>query len=132
MARTMAGLLRERAESRGDELAIRFKKSLTDGGEGPEWESWTWGQYWLEARRAGARPDPAHQRLDRQPARRDPAARSARAPHGLHEHGAAQQEELDGGLVAPAPSRHGAHRRPALPLLQRLSGAHAVADRLSL
>jgi fatty-acyl-CoA synthase len=46
-ARTMAGLLRERAGSQGDRLAIRFR-------EGDAWEAWTWARFWGEARRAEA------------------------------------------------------------------------------
>jgi acyl-CoA synthetase (AMP-forming)/AMP-acid ligase II len=46
--RTIAGLLRSRAESseRG-RLAVRFK-------EGGNWPAWTWGQFWEAARAAGA------------------------------------------------------------------------------
>jgi fatty-acyl-CoA synthase len=44
-ARTLAGLLRERAQSHPDTLAIRFK-------EGNEWVSWTWGEYWTQASNA--------------------------------------------------------------------------------
>ncbi|UQA58978.1 AMP-binding protein [Polyangium aurulentum] len=46
-ARTMAGLLRRRAEAEGERLAIRFKRA-----EG--WESWTWARFWDEARRVEA------------------------------------------------------------------------------
>ena len=54
--RTIAGLLRRRAESRSEEVAIRFKE---DAG----FEAWTWLRFWEEAvrvaaglREAGLRP----------------------------------------------------------------------------
>jgi fatty-acyl-CoA synthase len=46
-ARTVAGLLRERAATRGAELAIRFK-------DGDGWEEWTHARFWDEAQRAAA------------------------------------------------------------------------------
>lgn len=46
-ARTIAGLLRRRAESTGESLAIRFKK-----GQG--WEEWSWSRFWEEVRRVEA------------------------------------------------------------------------------
>jgi len=47
-ARTPAGLLRQRAESRPDDLAIDFKQ-----GEG--WDGWTWSEYWQEVQSAAVR-----------------------------------------------------------------------------
>ncbi|MDP3940417.1 MAG: AMP-binding protein [Deltaproteobacteria bacterium] len=47
-SRTPAGLLRVRAETRPDELALRIK-------EGEGWEEWTWSQYWREAQSAAVR-----------------------------------------------------------------------------
>jgi acyl-CoA synthetase (AMP-forming)/AMP-acid ligase II len=43
----MAGLLRERAASRGGDPAIRFK-------EGDGWEEWSYARFWEEARRVEA------------------------------------------------------------------------------
>jgi acyl-CoA synthetase (AMP-forming)/AMP-acid ligase II len=45
--RTLAGLLRARADTVGEQLAIRFK-------EGAGWLEWTWGEYWTSARAAAA------------------------------------------------------------------------------
>lgn len=45
--RTLAGLLRARAEAHPDTLAIRFK-------EGEGWLPWTWGQSWEAARSTAA------------------------------------------------------------------------------
>ncbi|MFT3773785.1 MAG: AMP-binding protein [Minicystis sp.] len=46
-AKTLAGLLRARAETMPDRDAIRFQRA---GG----WETWSWRQYWERARRAAA------------------------------------------------------------------------------
>ncbi|HEY1695531.1 MAG TPA: AMP-binding protein [Polyangiaceae bacterium] len=43
-ARTLAGLLRTRADDAGDELGVRFH-------EGGSWVAWTWAEYWEQARR---------------------------------------------------------------------------------
>jgi acyl-CoA synthetase (AMP-forming)/AMP-acid ligase II len=43
--RTLAGLLRARADSAGDQLAIRFKA-------GSGWQEWTWAEYWSAAQAA--------------------------------------------------------------------------------
>ncbi len=45
--RTIAGLLRHRADWISDETAIRFR-------EGQVWEAWTWARFWEEARRVEA------------------------------------------------------------------------------
>ncbi|HYI03145.1 AMP-binding protein [Hyalangium sp.] len=45
--RTLAGLLRSRAQSQGERLAIRYK-------EGEEWLPRTWGETWEEARAVAA------------------------------------------------------------------------------
>jgi fatty-acyl-CoA synthase len=46
-ARTLAGLLRQRAQSQQEQLALRYK-------EGDGWLSRTWGQTWQEARAVAA------------------------------------------------------------------------------
>jgi acyl-CoA synthetase (AMP-forming)/AMP-acid ligase II len=46
-ARTVAGLLRERAQSRPEQLALRLR-------EGGGWTEWTWADYWEAARAAQA------------------------------------------------------------------------------
>ncbi len=43
--RTMAGLLRVRAQQHPEQVAIRFK-------DGDDWPSWTWGELWLQAQSA--------------------------------------------------------------------------------
>lgn len=45
--RTLAGLLRTRAERAGDEVGIRFH-------EAGRWVAWTWAEYWEQARRVAA------------------------------------------------------------------------------
>ena len=44
-ARTLAGLLRQRANTRPDAVALRLR-------EGGGWTEWTWAQYWDSARAA--------------------------------------------------------------------------------
>jgi len=46
-SRTLAGLLRKRAQAQGDKLALRYK-------EGEEWLPRTWGETWEEARAVAA------------------------------------------------------------------------------
>jgi acyl-CoA synthetase (AMP-forming)/AMP-acid ligase II len=46
-ARTLAGLLRARAQSRGERLALRYR-------DGDGWDSRTWGETWEEARAVAA------------------------------------------------------------------------------
>ncbi|MFY0533421.1 hypothetical protein [Nannocystis pusilla] len=52
-ARTLAGLLKERADSRAEAIALRCRVS------GDEWREYTWAGYWAGARRAAAGCGPA-------------------------------------------------------------------------